>query len=259
VAEKTIELRTTNDELVKHNNELLQFSYTVSHNLRGPVARLLGLSGLAEAEEDFKQARQWISLINKTAFDLDVIIKDLSTLLDLRNEPHQYREVVWLESEWKQSLSLLQDGLTGTEEIIANFRDLPQITTVKPMLQSILYNLLSNAIKFRSPDRNLKVIATSQCINGKAVLEITDNGLGFDTQLHKGKMFKLYTRFHTHVEGRGLGLYLIKAQVEVLHGVIEVESVPGRGSMFRVTIPLSPEENASEYRHVGKSHSDRLS
>lgn len=91
------------------------------------------------------------------------------------------------------------------------------------MLQSILYNLLSNAIKYRSPDRNLKVIATSQCLNGNAILEITDNGLGFDTQLHKDKMFKLYTRFHTHVEGRGLGLYLIKAQVEVLHGKIEVE------------------------------------
>ena len=127
------------------------------------------------------------------------------------------------------------------------------------MLQSILYNLLSNAIKFRSPERNLKVIATSHSHNGKAVLEITDNGLGFDTKLHKDKMFKLYTRFHTHVEGRGLGLYLIKAQVEVLHGVIEVESVPGRGSTFRVIIPLSPEDNANSYRQAGKTHSDKPS
>jgi light-regulated signal transduction histidine kinase (bacteriophytochrome) len=251
VTEKTLELRTTNEELVKHNGELLQFSYTVSHNLRGPVARLLGLSGLAQTEEDLNQAKQWVNLIGKTASDLDLIIKDLSNLLDVRHEPNQYREVVWLEKEWNQSWSLLQDSLTGTEEIVANFRALPEITTVRAMLQSVFYNLLSNAIKFRSPERNLKVIATSHHHDGKAILEITDNGLGFNTQVHGEKLFKLYKRFHTHVEGRGLGLYLIKSQIEVLHGAIEVDSVPGRGSVFRVILPLRIEESAVEYRHVG--------
>jgi signal transduction histidine kinase len=71
-----------------------------------------------------------------------------------------------------------------------------------------------------------------------AILEITDNGLGFNTDRYKEKLFKLYKRFHTHVEGRGLGLYLIKSQIDVLHGTIEVESEPGRGPMFRITLPL---------------------
>jgi signal transduction histidine kinase len=109
---------------------------------------------------------------------------------------------------------------------------------------------LSNAIKFRSPDRNLKVTATSWAADGKAHLEIKDNGLGFDTRLHKEKLFKLYKRFHTHVEGRGIGLYLIKAQLEVLHGTIEVESAPDQGSLFRITIPLVNEESA---KHAGIS------
>jgi len=238
VLEKTVELRTTNEELVRYNNELLQFSYTVSHNLRGPVARLLGLSGLAQTEQELTKAREWINLISKTASDLDLIIKDLSKLLDLRNEPNQYREVVEFDKEWKQSISLLQDSLTGEEEIIANFELLPQIVTVRAMIQSIFYNLLSNAIKFRSPDRALRVTASSRIIEGKAFLEIADNGLGFDTQLHKEKLFKLYRRFHTHVEGRGLGLYLIKAQLDVLNGTIDVESVLGRGSIFRIEMPL---------------------
>ncbi|HMG91737.1 MAG TPA: tetratricopeptide repeat protein, partial [Chryseolinea sp.] len=81
VAEKTLELRTTNEELVKHNNELLQFSYTVSHNLRGPVARLLGLSDLAQAEENLEQAKRWVDLMSKTASDLDAVIKDLNKVL----------------------------------------------------------------------------------------------------------------------------------------------------------------------------------
>jgi signal transduction histidine kinase len=247
VAQKTLELRTTNEELVKYNNELLQFSYTVSHNLRGPVARLLGLSDLAQAEQNLAQAKRWVDLMHKTAGDLDLIIKDLNKILDLRNEPDQYLEPVDFEKEWQQSLSLLQDSLTGQEEITATF-NLRGIMTVRAMVQSIFYNLLSNAIKFRSPDRNLKVHASSWTTDGKAYLEIKDNGLGFDTRLHKEKLFKLYKRFHSHVEGRGIGLYLIKAQLEVLHGTIDVESAPDQGSLFRITIPLVSDDTT---KHAG--------
>ncbi|MEJ0029877.1 MAG: tetratricopeptide repeat-containing sensor histidine kinase [Bacteroidota bacterium] len=238
VAEKTIELKRTNEELVKYNGELLQFSYTVSHNLRGPVARLLGLTVLVNKETDPVESKQLIDFIGKTAHDLDVIIKDLSKLLELRNNPHQFHEEVHLASEWEQSKSLLQDSLTGNEDIVANFESLPVITSVRPMVQSIFYNLLSNAIKFKSPDRRLRVVASSKRVNGKAILEITDNGLGFNISLHHEKLFKLYKRFHTHVEGRGLGLYLIKSQVEVLHGTIEVDSEPDKGSTFKVILPL---------------------
>lgn len=238
IAEKTLELRRTNEELVKHNSELLQFSYTVSHNLRGPVARVLGLSTLMQAEQDLAQAKQWMSLISKTAGELDSIIKDLGKILELRHEPSRYREVVDLADEWKQSISLLQDSLTGEEKIISDFDGLPELTTVRAMLQSILYNLLSNAIKFRSPDRPLVIKATSKLVDTKAVIEVADNGLGFNTEQHKEKLFRLYTRFHSHVEGRGLGLYLIKSQVEVLHGKVEVESKPGFGTRFKVTLPM---------------------
>ncbi len=243
VTEKTVELRNTNDELVKHNNELLQFSYTVSHNLRGPVARLLGLSTLMESEKEIEQARQWIKLIHKTTYDLDLIIRDLSKILELRNEPHQYRELVDLEQEWKQSLSLLQDSLTGDETITTDFSAISQLTTVRPMLQNVVYNLLSNALKFRSPDRSLKINASSRIEKGNIIIEVSDNGLGFDTEAHKEKLFKLYRRFHSHVEGRGLGLYLIKSQLEVLHGSIDVKSVLDKGSTFTIALPLtlSPE------------------
>jgi signal transduction histidine kinase len=238
VAEKTLELRRTNEELVKYNSELLQFSYTVSHNLRGPVARLLGLAVLANKETDVQQMKQLVGFIDKTAHDLDLIIKDLGKLLELRNNPNQFHETVKLAAEWDQSKSLLQDVLTGHEQIVANFDNLPEITAVRSMIQSVFYNLLSNAIKFQSPDRLLTVTASSKRVNGKAVLQITDNGLGFNIRLHHEKLFKLYKRFHTHVEGRGLGLYLVKSQVDVLHGTIEVDSAPDKGSTFKVTLPL---------------------
>jgi signal transduction histidine kinase len=242
VAEKTIELRRANDELVKYNNELLQFSYTVSHNLRGPVARIMGLSSLLLNETEIAQAKQWTSLISKTTRELDLVIKDLAKILELRNEVDQYRELVDFQQEWNQSLSLLQDNLTGQEEIITNFSSIPQIGTVRSMLQSIFYNLLSNALKFRSPERKLKITATSRLAGNLVVIEVADNGLGFNFDLYQDKLFKLYKRFHSHVEGRGLGLYLIKSQVDVLNGQVEVESKPDEGTVFRVSIPIVSEE-----------------
>lgn len=243
VMEKTVELRKINSELIKKNNELFQFSYTVSHNLRGPVARLLGLADLAEREDMPRQATQLIHFISKTAGDLDQIVNDLVNILELRNEPKHHHETVSLEDEWQQTITLLKDSLTGNEDISMNFKALPKINTVRSMLNNILYNLLSNAIKFRSPERKLKVLATSRSENGHAILEITDNGIGFNVDLHQEKVFKLYRRFHAHVGGRGIGLYLIKTQVEVLHGTVEAKSEPDKGSMFRVILPLSADES----------------
>jgi signal transduction histidine kinase len=175
--------------------------------------------------------------------ELDQIINDLIMILELRNEPTPSREIVSLEDEMNRTMELLKASLSGREEISLNFEALPEIMTVRSLMQNILYNLFSNAVKFRSPERNLKVMATSRRENGSAVLEIADNGLGFNVELHQEKVFKLYRRFHAHVGGRGVGLYLIKTQIEVLHGSIEVTSQPDHGTIFRITLPLSTEGN----------------
>ena len=194
------------------------------------------------------QATQSIltQFIGETAFELDHIVDDLIRILELRNEPHRYREVVNLNEEWRQTKSLFKESLRGDEEIVTNFA-FSEIVTVRSMFQNILFNLLSNAIKFRSPERKLKVTATSRSVNGSAILEISDNGLGFNIDLHHEKLFKLYRRFHAHVGGRGLGLYLVKTQVEVLHGSVEVTSQPDKGAMFRVILPLSVEEGSADH------------
>ena len=246
VTEKTIELRKINAELIKQNSELVQFSYSVSHNLRGPVARLLGLADLAKRELSASDTKLLTQFIGETAFELDNIVDDLIRILEVRNEPHRYREVVNLNEEWRQTKSLFKESLRGDEEIVTNFA-FSEIVTVRSMFQNILFNLLSNAIKFRSPERKLKVTATSRNVNGSAILEISDNGLGFNIDLHHEKLFKLYRRFHAHVGGRGLGLYLVKTQVEVLHGSVEVTSQPDKGAMFRVILPLSVEEGLAEH------------
>lgn len=235
VTSKSKELQNTNEELVKHNNELVQFSYTVSHNLRGPVARMLGLSQLLKNSQDADEQQQMRDLVLQSSEELDVILKDLSMIIDIRNELYRVREKVIFDEEWKKAYSLLHDNIKSEYAIHVDFSQAPFMYGVRPMIQSIFYNLLSNAIKYQSTHRDLRVtVRTFAMSASKTILEVTDNGLGLDLERHGHNLFKLYKRLHTHVSGKGLGLYLVKTQAEAMGGNVEVESTLGAGSTFRI-------------------------
>jgi signal transduction histidine kinase len=111
--------------------------------------------------------------------------------------------------------------------------DCPPVRFSQKNLKSILYNLVSNAVKYRSPDRPLHVRITCHTQEGYHVLAVADNGLGMDMSQEE-KIFALFKRLHAHVEGTGIGLYIVKKIVENAGGRIEVESRVGVGSTFRV-------------------------
>lgn len=244
VAKKSQELRRANEELIKHNNELIQFSYTVSHNLRGPVARLMGLTRLFKVTEGHEEKKHVENLLVKSSEELDEILRDLSLIIDIRNEIYSVREKVFLEEEWKKALVFLQDSIKPEYQFETRFTEAPYIFGVRPMVQSILFNLLSNAIKYQSPDRLLKVTVNAQALSPvKTVIEVSDNGLGIDLQNQEKDVFKLYKRFHSHVPGKGLGLYLVKTQVVALGGKISVQSEPDKGTTFRIIFTQPDEVN----------------
>ena len=103
-------------------------------------------------------------------------------------------------------------------------------------MQSALFNLLSDAIKYRSPDRNLVISIKVYKAQNHTVITIEDNGLGIDLSKHKERIFVLYGRLHNDQDGKGLGLYMTKTQIESLNGTIEVESEKGRGSIFTIRL-----------------------
>lgn len=249
VDEKTRDLLKTNQELIKQNNELLQFSYTVSHNLRGPVARLLGLSDLLLKSDKLDEHKEYSQLIYKTSQDLDGVIRDLNKIIDVRNELHQIKEQVDLEREWNKCCDLVRELIPPTSEITANF-EVKEIFTIRAMVHSIFYNLLSNAIKYKSPKRELKVTLSSYMENGVLRINFEDNGLGIDLGKHQSSLFKLFKRFHTHVEGKGLGLYLIKSQIESLNGTIHVSSKVDQGTRFEILLPEIVEGSGDEVRQT---------
>jgi signal transduction histidine kinase len=233
-------LEGANEELIRRNNELRQFSYTISHNLRGPIARLLGLAEVADLDKNLNRdtdAMKIINYIRVSAYELDHIIRDLSEIIDIRNNTNQVKQVVDFSQEWGEIRSLLHiSDEMASENFEINFASKPFIFSVRPMINSILFNLISNAIKYESPDRKLKVMITTYHQEPFTVLEVKDNGLGIDLKLFQNDVFKMYKRFHMHKEGKGIGLYLVKSQAELLNGHVEIDSMPNSGATFKVYV-----------------------
>jgi signal transduction histidine kinase len=102
-------------------------------------------------------------------------------------------------------------------------------------MESILLNLLSNALKYKQPERQPHVKFITRNTNGSVILEVSDNGLGINLDRYGHQVFKLRKTFHQHPDGRGIGLFMIKNQIEAMGGKIKVNSVEGEGSTFVIT------------------------
>ncbi len=235
LVDKNLQLVQTNEELIRHNSDLLQFSYTVSHNLRGPVSSMMGLLNLMDTHEFSGDNQAIVTYLRNATQSLDGTIKDLSSIIDIRNKISRVRQAVDLNEELNHVLVLLQKDMEDSEAMIHRNLQVTTLHTVKPMLGSVLYNLISNAIKYRSSERALTVSVRSRTEGDFTIVEVSDNGLGLDVVRFKDKLFGLYKRFHTHTEGKGLGLFLVKLQVEALGGKIDVTSIINQGTTFSVS------------------------
>lgn len=237
---KNNQLIETNQELIRHNNELQQFSYTISHNLKGPVASLTGLLQLIDQSRLADDHREIIKRLTDSVSTLDIIIKDLSNIIDIRNDITRIKQKISLENELNEIKILLKKDIEDHDiKINTFFRDEPYIYSVRPMLHSILYNLVSNGIKYRSMERKPEITIKSSSQPDSYQITVEDNGLGIDMESFGSKLFSLYKRFHLHTEGRGLGLFLVKLQMDALEGKIEVESEIEKGTKFTLTFPKS--------------------
>jgi signal transduction histidine kinase len=235
--EKNTHLTEANTELIKHNNELRQFSYTVSHNLRGPVASLLGLIELLAPKKLSEADSQIIAHIKTSTNKLDQIIKDLNKIVDIRHDIFKIRQKIDIENELDEIAMVMNREFEQNNVILR--KDLARcrhIYSVKPMVNSIIYNLISNAIKYRASDRQPIIEVSTHEDARFYFLEVKDNGLGIDIKQNQESLFKLYKRFHFHTDGKGLGLYLVKLQCESLGGSIHVESEINRYAKFTVCL-----------------------
>lgn len=229
-------LQKITDELLKTNSDLEQFAYITSHNLRAPVVNLVGLLSLYDQiGEESGQTDVIMDKIKKSVNQMDSTLTDLIEIVSLQNDATISREQVSFETTLNAVLQGIERQIVQSHSIITHhFDKAPYVHYSRAHLHSILLNLLSNAIKYRSPDRDPDIQLNTERQNGYVKLSVADNGIGIDLQKAGDRIFKMFQRMNEGTEGKGLGLYIIKSQVEKLGGKIEVESTLGEGTTFHV-------------------------
>ena len=233
-------LRNYANELTESNKGLDQFAYIVSHNLRAPVANIIGLGELINQEDYPLQVKEeFLEGILLNVKRLDDVISDLNTILRIKREVSENRESVNLQQLVDNIQSSLQNIIEKEQVVIqTDFSAIRELFTLKTYLYSIFYNLIINSIKYRRPDHPPIIFITTSLEAGCVIIRVRDNGMGIDLAKKGSEIFGLYKRFHQHVEGKGLGLFMVKTQVDMLGGKIDVKSHVNEGTEFRIELCL---------------------
>ncbi|HEY2726032.1 MAG TPA: PAS domain-containing sensor histidine kinase, partial [Parafilimonas sp.] len=226
-------------DLLQRNNDLEQFAYIVSHNLRAPVANIIGLSEMLTGENLDEEMQEIVGGLSSSSEKLDSVIMDLNEVLKVRNELSENKVRVQLPELVEDILASIKTMIEKEKaEIQFDFTEADELLTVKSYLHSIFYNLITNAIKYRQPGINPVIKIRSFIRDNKVLITFSDNGMGIDLTTNGEKVFGLYKRFHTHIEGKGLGLFMTKTQVETLGGRISIQSEINKGTIFKTEFVL---------------------
>lgn len=235
VVAREMEVNAKNQELNKVNIDLDNFIYTASHDLKSPISNLEGLVGILKEELERvsnPNVHEFLEMMNTCITKLRNTILDLAEITKVQKNLEEHAELVPFQhviKDVKEELTLTDNFPISIEEKL----EVKEILYPIHGLRSVLHNLLSNAIKYRSNERPIHIIISTHRANDSVVLMVEDNGLGIEKH-HLPRLFSMFKRFHSHVDGTGIGLYIIKRIVENQGGKIEYISKGDQGSIFKV-------------------------
>jgi PAS domain S-box-containing protein len=234
-------LKALAQELSKQNEDLKRFAYITSHDLRAPVINLNALMDYYDAEDPASDLNK--DLISKFKSSAERILDTLNDLLEVtrvkdrtQNEEKSLCNVFEIFNNCVEDNWELLKGISAV--IIPDFCKADEIFFAKSVINSVFTNLITNSVKYSSSQRGLEIKISTRVLYGKYVISFSDNGMGMDMAKTKNRLFTLYQRFHNHVEGKGLGLYLVKSQLEALGSSLSVQSQENVGTEFTISIPI---------------------
>ena len=233
------EIRAKNNHLEKTNAELDRFLYSTSHDLRSPLSSIKGLINIARYETTDDKMQGYFTMMIDRVDKLDFFIKDIidyskNARTELRAEQVDFSSLV---KEVTENLKFIE----GAESIKFQSNVLIEqpLLADKTRLSVILNNLMANAIKYHDPRKEHQWIDVEVSNSGGTIkLSVSDNGIGISNE-HQDKIFEMFYRGTLLSKGSGLGLYIVKETVAKMKGTIHVESFPGKGSSFLITVPVT--------------------
>ncbi|GAB3586445.1 sensor histidine kinase [Hymenobacter daeguensis] len=236
-------LQTQYDELARAYHDLDTFVYAASHDLRQPALNLRGLFTELQFTASFADPDESaiLGMVDEALGQLDTTLHDLAATVRTQRAQQEPAEVLDLALVLEEVLL----GLRPQAQVLRARLDVdveaaPGLLYGRANLRSVIHNLVSNALKFAHPDRPPHVgLRSYLTADQQPVLEVRDNGLGMALANPQSPIFQLFERQHTHVEGTGVGLYLVQRIVTSQGGHIRVASTLGEGTTFTIywTVP----------------------
>ncbi|HLV15515.1 MAG TPA: PAS domain-containing protein [Xanthomarina sp.] len=236
--ESEIKLTDTLNIITKQNNQLKNFAHIVTHNLKQHAANFESLLAFHDEAETNQEKNEIVAYLNTLSTSLTKTITNLTEIVSIQNNRTARIEKLYLAKEIDNILDVLNVVITANKAEIFNKINRNLYIYYNPSyIESIIQNLLTNAIKYKHPDRNPVITIESKIVAETIQIRISDNGLGIDLEKFGDSIFGLYKTFHKNHDSEGIGLYLIKNQIETFGGTIEVESEVNVGTCFIIKFP----------------------
>lgn len=225
------ELETTANSLIDKVEQIEEMHRKVAHNLRGPVGNIKLLS----ADNGMFKDKEALKMIHDCSKSL---MSDLELLLDLA-QIKSNKSILFEQCEFRSVIDNIVAQLQGIfyEKNVELVLDLEVERIMYPhlYLESVVYNLINNSIKYSRRDVRPQIVITTREKAGKIQLSVKDNGIGIDLEQYHDKIFKLYQVFHSGYDSKGVGLFIVRTQLEAVGGSIDVVSTIDEGSEFIVS------------------------
>ncbi len=217
------------------NKKLINFAHIVSHNLRSHSANFSMLLEFLTKEEDESEKERIVGMLSSASNDLMETLENLNQIIDINTNVNLDKKPLKLHGSIERIEKILSALLERHKAKIQN--NVPKdliVHSVPAYLDSIILNLMTNGIKYKNPNRNPVISLNASKHDKTVIFSFSDNGLGIDLEKYGGKIFGMYKTFHNNKEARGLGLYIIKNQIEAMGGSITVSSEVDKGTTFNV-------------------------
>ncbi|MCF8278334.1 MAG: HAMP domain-containing histidine kinase [Flavobacteriales bacterium] len=228
------ELNRLSVRISRKKEQVENFAYITSHNLRSPAANLVGLVRELAKTDSLEKKNEIMPMLVKSGNQLMSTLDDISHVLTQSSPLEDARQIDFHVLVNEIKLELNSEFRSSSAIVKEDFGECKSIVYAPDHLKSIFINLISNAIRYAHPQRS-PVIELKTWIHDEHVfLECKDNGQGIDLIKHGQYLFRLYKTFHENAEGKGIGLFLVRHQLESLGGSIDVGSTEGKGTTFVV-------------------------
>lgn len=235
IKETEHKLKLQNEQLSKLNEELDRFVYSASHDLRAPLASLLGLIDLSSREKIGDPIDHYLELMSKSINTMDRFIADITEYSrNLRLETAA--EKIDFKRLFQDSFEHIQFMIPGPGTFTVDIIGEAEFYSDHERLKMVINNLVSNSLRYKSNNRDPKIKFSVVLTPKKALIEVKDNGLGIEEK-HLPYVFDMFYRASDKNVGSGLGLFIVKETIEKLMGSVAITSSINKGTTVKIELP----------------------